>query len=697
MIKFVIFDFDGVFTDGKIIFDNSGNPLKHYNAKDGNGIFRLIDNNFKLGVISGWKNNKSQKSILEHFGIKKFSLGSNEKLKIINEWCKELKISLNEIAYMGDDLNDIEAMKEVKLSGCPNDAVEEVKNISNFISTKNGGNGAVREFCDYIMNIKNRYEQQISCVIPCAKTNIENINVRKFCNTNLLNIKLNVIDNLNFDETIITSNDEILKKYEKKYKIKFHKRNELLCKNDVSYKSLYTNHFDIITNNVIFHTTPISPFLSKKSIDQIITIWRDNPNYELVIFGKKEKKLFNEKKKFASLQQAGFIIDRQTFKKYNNDIKKIKKIYFVELDELESLIISSNIKFVIGETLFYRNFINKKLIDDYMINSNFKKTKILDCTIRDSGYLNNWNWSYDTVKNFVYYMGEIGVEYCEIGFLKDEKYVEKDAGIWRNLANNLNIIKKLKQGTKCKIAVMIDIGSSKESYYDVNLLPNQKDSEIDLIRVFVFFKVIDRSINVCNILKDKGYIVSLNIGHCVHLEDYEIKYIKNLVISKKINIDYLYFADSLGMMTSEDSKKFISTLNDIFPVKNGFHNHNNNGTVFANIVELINSNIDIVDGSISGFGKNGGNANLEQILMFLFFKKNYDLNIEKLLEFLNLIKNLNFYNENNIQVIDIMQIKRMLHQFMNVHSSYFNKVKDKSLIEIYNNLKDLKYIKKVWE
>ena len=171
MIKFVIFDFDGVFTDGKIIFDNSGNPLKHYNAKDGNGIFRLIDNNFKLGVISGWKNNKSQKSILEHFGIKKFSLGSNEKLKIINEWCKELKISLNEIAYMGDDLNDIEAMKEVKLSGCPNDAVEEVKNISNFISTKNGGNGAVREFCDYIMNIKNRYEQQISCVIPCAKTN----------------------------------------------------------------------------------------------------------------------------------------------------------------------------------------------------------------------------------------------------------------------------------------------------------------------------------------------------------------------------------------------------------------------------------------------------------------------------------------------------------------------------------------------
>ena len=60
-----------------------------------------------------------------------------------------------------------------------------------------------------------------------------------------------------------------------------------------------------------------------------------------------------------------------------------------------------------------------------MKNHNFLETKLLDCTIRDSGYLNNWNWSYETVKDFVYYMGEIGVEYCEIGFLTNEKYVEK--------------------------------------------------------------------------------------------------------------------------------------------------------------------------------------------------------------------------------------------------------------------------------
>jgi 3-deoxy-D-manno-octulosonate 8-phosphate phosphatase (KDO 8-P phosphatase) len=696
MIKLCVFDFDGVFTDGKILFDNDGNVLKHYNCKDGNGIFRLHKMNVQIGVISGYKENNSQLEIIKHLKINRISLGSDEKLKKLKEWCLELNIDYSNVAYMGDDINDLEVMLQVGLTGCPKNSSIEIKNISNFLSQKNGGDGAVREFCDYIIKIINRTNEKISCVIPCAKINSINQNSRKFCDSSLLDIKLENLKNLHFDELILSSNDDDLKKY-KNENIIFDKRNEYLCTNNNSYKDLYTYHSSTIKNEVMFYTTPLTPFLNNSSIDKLISFWKNNPNYELVIFSQKIRNIIKKDNKYLPLHHAGFIVDIKTFEKYNYDISEIKNIYYIELLDLETLVISNNTNFVLAESLFYRNFTNTKLIDDYMLNHNFKKTKVLDCTIRDSGYLNNWNWDYDVVKNFVYYMGEIGVEYCEIGFLKDEKYVEKDAGIWRNLANNLNIIKKLKQGTKCKIAVMIDIGSSKESYYDVNLLPNQKDSEIDLIRVFAFFKVIDRSINVCNILKDKGYIVSLNIGHCVHLEDYEIKYVKNLVISKKINIDYLYFADSLGMMTSEDSKKFISTLKDIFPVKNGFHNHNNNGTVFANIVELINSNIDIVDGSISGFGKNGGNANLEQILMFLFFKKNYDLNIEKLLEFLNLIKNLNFYNENNIQVIDIMQIKRMLHQFMNVHSSYFNKVKDKSLIEIYNNLKDLKYIKKVWE
>ena len=154
MIQLVIFDFDGVFTDGKIIFDNNGNAMKHYHAKDGMGIFRLHEAGFEIGVISGWPDNVSQQAILTHLKIKRVSLGSNNKLEILNQWCKELGITLDKVAYIGDDVNDIKVMKEVKLVACPNNAVEEVKKIANVVCEKNGGEGAVREFCEYIIKSK---------------------------------------------------------------------------------------------------------------------------------------------------------------------------------------------------------------------------------------------------------------------------------------------------------------------------------------------------------------------------------------------------------------------------------------------------------------------------------------------------------------------------------------------------------------
>jgi 3-deoxy-D-manno-octulosonate 8-phosphate phosphatase (KDO 8-P phosphatase) len=152
MIKLVVFDFDGVFTDGKILFDNNGNVIKHYNVKDGMGIFRLQQNNIEIGVISGWSDNKSQIYILNHLNIKRICLGSSDKIKILKEWCDELNITLDNVAYMGDDINDLEIINNVKLAGCPNDAVNIVKKHSNFVSSKNGGNGAIREFCDFILN-----------------------------------------------------------------------------------------------------------------------------------------------------------------------------------------------------------------------------------------------------------------------------------------------------------------------------------------------------------------------------------------------------------------------------------------------------------------------------------------------------------------------------------------------------------------
>ena len=154
MIKLVVFDFDGVFTDGKIMFDNQGNAVKHYHAKDGMGIFRLRNTGVEIGVISGWPENESQKGILKHLKIERVSLGNNDKLDVLKKWCKEMELNLEEVAYMGDDINDMDVMKCVNLVACPNDAVEEVKQIANLVCDKCGGKGAVREFCEYLISNK---------------------------------------------------------------------------------------------------------------------------------------------------------------------------------------------------------------------------------------------------------------------------------------------------------------------------------------------------------------------------------------------------------------------------------------------------------------------------------------------------------------------------------------------------------------
>ena len=109
MIKLVIFDFDGVFTDGKIIFNENGGIIKSYNVKDGTGINLLKENNIQILVLSGYKYNKSQENILKHLEIKhKFDV--KDKLTFLKEYIVETNITFNSIAYMGDDINDLDCL-----------------------------------------------------------------------------------------------------------------------------------------------------------------------------------------------------------------------------------------------------------------------------------------------------------------------------------------------------------------------------------------------------------------------------------------------------------------------------------------------------------------------------------------------------------------------------------------------------------
>ena len=156
MIKLVVFDFDGVFTNGKVYFNNDGVSTKHYNVKDGMGIKLLKKNNIKIAVISGYKKTNSQLQILKHLNINLISFSCDNKLSVLKEWCAQFDIDINtEVAYMGDDINDIKIIDTVSISGCPKDAMHQLFQKCNFISSKNGGNGCIREFIDYILDNNN--------------------------------------------------------------------------------------------------------------------------------------------------------------------------------------------------------------------------------------------------------------------------------------------------------------------------------------------------------------------------------------------------------------------------------------------------------------------------------------------------------------------------------------------------------------
>ena len=147
-IKLLILDVDGVMTDGGMLFSANGDEQKKFNTKDGMGIIKAIKNGLQIGIISSGFSNEIVKRRADMLGIQKCHVGRESKMDILNQWMIDEGISFEEIAMIGDDINDLEIMKNVGVSACPSDAVIEIKTISHLILQKKGGKGCIREFLD---------------------------------------------------------------------------------------------------------------------------------------------------------------------------------------------------------------------------------------------------------------------------------------------------------------------------------------------------------------------------------------------------------------------------------------------------------------------------------------------------------------------------------------------------------------------
>lgn len=152
-IKLLILDVDGVMTDGGMYYTENGDQIKKYNTKDGMAILHLTKGNFNVGIISSGFKDQMVKKRADLLGIQHCYVGRDKKIDILSDFCKELKIELENVAIIGDDVNDLEIIKKVGFSACPSDAMDIVKTNVDVILTKKGGDGCVREFIDsYILD-----------------------------------------------------------------------------------------------------------------------------------------------------------------------------------------------------------------------------------------------------------------------------------------------------------------------------------------------------------------------------------------------------------------------------------------------------------------------------------------------------------------------------------------------------------------
>lgn len=157
-INTFIFDVDGVLTDGSVTVTTSGEMLRKMNIKDGYALKTAVDKGYNVCIISGGSN-EGVRLRLQGLGIKDINLGVHDKIKTLNEYLNMKSIENNNALYMGDDIPDLKVMQMVGLPCCPQDAVQEIKAVSKYISHKNGGKGAVRDVIEQVMKVQGKWNK----------------------------------------------------------------------------------------------------------------------------------------------------------------------------------------------------------------------------------------------------------------------------------------------------------------------------------------------------------------------------------------------------------------------------------------------------------------------------------------------------------------------------------------------------------
>ena len=251
--------------------------------------------------------------------------------------------------------------------------------------------------------------------------------------------------------------------------------------------------------------------------------------------------------------------------------------------------------------------------------------KLLDCTLRDGGYVNDWMFGEDNIQWIIQKLQNARMDIIELGYIRDKEKNSPDRAIFSDTYSTNNILKSLKKSEHSLISAMIDYGACAIE----NICP-QKETEIDILRVTFRKKEMNEALEYCKQIKEKGYTVFIQP---VSITSYSDKEMLDLIEKiNKVKPLALSIVDSYGLMHEEKVIRYFYLMdNNLLPeIGIAYHSHNNFQLAYSNSIKILNIHCKrdlYFDASLYGMGKSAGNCNTELLAMYLNNNcgKNYDL------------------------------------------------------------------------
>lgn len=256
------------------------------------------------------------------------------------------------------------------------------------------------------------------------------------------------------------------------------------------------------------------------------------------------------------------------------------------------------------------------------------KVSVLDCTLRDGGYVNNWEFGEENIRFIREMLDDVGANIIELGFMRNEPY-QSCRSIFNSIHQAADVIGKKRNGTL--YAVLVEMAN----YFPPDMLAPRTESGPDFVRYSFWMRCLDEAYEYASKIVDKGYHLGVQP---TRVEQYSEKQFADMCKRfSKINPYAIYIVDTFGLLTKEQLVKYAKIADDYVDggIKIGYHAHNNMQQAFSNattFAELDLKHDIVIDASVYGMGRGAGNLNIEMLCNYLNGFRGASYNIEPIYE-----------------------------------------------------------------